>query len=206
MLYFIITTSLYKSCNIRKQQYINAITQLTRVIKMYSIECKIIIVENNGSRSTFLDELGTVFYTRNNFLPTTNIGIKELKDVLDSIEHYGIQDTDFIVKMTGRYVIHDDSPFLRILQMIETHPYDAIVRFGWYNAPVQPVGHPPTDCVTGLIGMRSGFIKQIKCVGEGVCVEWKWAEVTSKIDSVKVGRIDQLGIDICPGSNKYFKI
>lgn len=45
-----------------------------------------------------------VYYTMNNFLTTNNKGINELKDILDCIDKYNINDTDFIVKMTGIYI------------------------------------------------------------------------------------------------------
>ena len=60
---------------------------------------KIIVVENNGKRDTFLDMLNCeVYYTENNFKQTGNKGVKELHDILDCIDKYNINDSDFIVK------------------------------------------------------------------------------------------------------------
>ena len=111
MIYFIVTTCVYNDCNIRKTQYIDGITKLKEILTYLCFEnYKIIIVENNGERSTFLNTLGCeVYYTENNFMPTNNKGIKELQDILDCIGKYNINDNDFIVKMTGRYFLDENS-------------------------------------------------------------------------------------------------
>ena len=56
-----------------------------------------------------------VYYTENNFMLTGNIGIIELQDILDCIDKYNINDTDFIVKMTGRYILDDNSEFINVI-------------------------------------------------------------------------------------------
>lgn len=95
MKFFVVTTSLYNDCNVRKQQYINGINTLKQVIQDLNIEnYKIIIIENNGKRDTFLNSLGCeVFYTINNFIQTNNKDIKELTDIRDCIEHYKTHQT-----------------------------------------------------------------------------------------------------------------
>jgi hypothetical protein len=122
--YFIVTTSLFKNCDIRKNQYLNAINKLKQsIIKLDIQNYKIIVVENNGSRDTFLNSLEStdchIFYTNNNFLQTSNKGYKELKDVLDCITYYNIDDKDFIVKITGRYVLDNNSEFMNIIKNIK---------------------------------------------------------------------------------------
>jgi len=98
---------------------------------------KIIVVENNGERNTYLDALhDTVYYTENNFIPTRNKGIKELKDVWDCIEKYKIKDTDFIVKMTGRYILQDDSEFITTVQHLQETRYECIIKYGAFFSPV----------------------------------------------------------------------
>ena len=70
MIYFIVTTCLYNDCKIREQQYTNGINKLKELVQDLNIEnYKIIIVENNGLRNTFLNNFGCdVHYTNNNFL------------------------------------------------------------------------------------------------------------------------------------------
>lgn len=205
MIYFLVTTSLFIDCPIRQKQYMVAISKLKDIIQSLNIQnSKIIIIENNGERDTFLNILGCeVYYTNNNSLPINNKGYKELQDVLDCIEKYNIQDTDFIVKMTGRYILNDNSEFMNTIKNMEDHMYDAVVLYGPY---FKPVHHIMNDCVTGLIGMTCSYIKQIEKPAEGGCVEWNWAKVTNLMDRNKICVMKELGINICPASNTYFMV
>jgi len=205
MLYFIVTTSIFNECLIRKEQYINGINKLKKIIQDLNIlNYKIIIVENNGNRSTFLNMLDCeVYYTENNFLQTNNKGAKELQDIIDCINKYNINDTDFIVKMTGRYILHDNSEFMNIISNIHNTNYDCVIKYGWYS---KPANYKMNDCIIGLIGMSCYYIKLIEKPNEDDCIEWKWAKVTNLIDDTKICLVNNLDIDICPGSNNYFKI
>jgi hypothetical protein len=100
MIYFLVTTCVFNDCLIRKEEYINGINKLKKIIQDLNFEnYKIIIVENNGKRDTFLNMLDCeVYYTENNFIPTNNKGIKELQDILDCIDKYNINDTDLLLK------------------------------------------------------------------------------------------------------------
>ena len=205
MLYFIVTTSLFIDCQIRKSQYIKGINKLKQVISDLNIEdYQIIIVENNNNKHTFLDLLNcTTFYTANNFLKTNNKGYKELQDILDCIDKFNINDTDFIVKMTGRYILEDDSEFMTIIKNINNTKYDCVIKYGSY---LKPVNYKMNDCITGLIGMRCGYIKHIEKPNKNQCVEWKWGKVTYLIEDKNIFKVNRLGINISPGSNKYFKV
>jgi hypothetical protein len=205
MIYFIITTSIFIDCLIRKSQYIYGINQLKKIIKDFNIEnYKIIIVENNGIRNTFLDTLDCeVYYTLNNNLQTNNKGYKELQDILDCIEKYNINDNDFIVKMTGRYILNDNSEFMNIIKNIHNTNYYCVIKYGPY---FKPVNYKMNDCITGLIGMSCFYIKQIEKPNENECVEWKWGEVTKLIDNNKIYLVNNLGINVCPNSNNYFMV
>jgi hypothetical protein len=202
MIYFIVTTCIFNNCEIRKNQYINAIQTLKNTINNNGIkDCEIIIVENNGVRNTYLDELGCkVYYTHNN-LSTHEKGYKELQDVFDCIEEYKIKDTDFVVKMTGRYILHENSEFMNVVKNINTTNYDCIIKYGSFGLPLD---YKTNDCITGLIGMRCYYIKQIEKPKENEVVEWKWANVTFLIKDEKIYKVNKLGIYICPGSNDYY--
>jgi hypothetical protein len=205
MLYFIVTTCLFNECLIRKEQYINGINKLKKIIKDLNIlNYKIIIVENNGKRYTFLNMLDCeVYYTENNFLQTINKGIKELQDILDCIDKYNINDTDFIVKMTGRYILNDNSEFMNVIKNINNSNYDCVIKYGSY---FKPVNYKMNDCITGLIGMSCYYVKLIEKPNEDEPVEWKWGKVTKLIDDKKIYLVNNLDINICPGSNNYFKV
>jgi hypothetical protein len=205
MIYFIVTTSIFNGCSIRKQQYINGIKQLKKVVNDLHFEnYKIIIVENNGIRETFLDILECeIYYTENNHLQRREKGYKELQDILDCIDKYNIKDDDFIVKMTGRYVLNDNSEFMNIIKNIHNTNYNCVIKYGSYS---KPVNYKMDDCITGLIGMSCLYVKQIEKPKENECIEWEWAKVTKLIDHKKIYIVNNLGINICPGSNNYYAV
>jgi len=210
MIYFIVTTSLYNDCNIRKQQYTNGINKLKEVVQYLNIEnYKIIIVENNGIRNTFLNDFDcSVCYTNNNFLSINNSGHKELLDILECIRKYCINNDDFIVKITGRYILENNSEFMRLVKNLKYTQYECIVKFGCF---IKPLSFKTNDCITGLIGMKCKYIKLISFPFEtrDYCepIEWKWAEATSLIEEKNICAVkNELGINVCPGTNDYYLV
>jgi len=204
MIYFIVTTCLTKTdFLIRKNQYISSINKLISITS--HLNKRIIIVENNGSRNTFLNTLGPpVIYTINNFIETKNKGIKELKDVLDCIDILKIKDDDFIVKITGRYLLSDDSHFIKKLNDLDSENIDCIIKYGSY---MKPLNYKVEDSITGLIGMRCKYVKNVEMpCGEEHCVEWNWGKTAMTIPDENVYIIKDpniLGINICPAGNNY---
>jgi len=198
MIYFIITCSLVeKDYEIRKQQYINGISALLKIVK---IPCKIIIVENNGKRETFLDKFGLdILYTNNNAIPTNNKGIKELKDVWDCVQNFNIQDEDLIVKITGRYILQENSNFISTLN----EDMDCIMKYGNCDYTAK---HKVSECLTVLVAMKTKYVKKIKIPSENECVEWCWAKASFEIPDDKIRFMEKLGILICPGNNTYFLV
>lgn len=208
MIYFLVSTSLYNNCSIRELQYITGINKLKEVIKIMDIQnYKIIIIENNGQRDTFLNNLGEeVFYTNNNFLNTNNKGYKELQDIFDCIEKYKIHDQDFIVKITGRYILENDSEFMKIVKTLENNYYDCIIKYGPF---FKPVDYKMEDCITGLIGMTCKYVKQIEKPVGFLSVEWNWAKVTYLMNENNIYKVNKLGINICPiyyNNTNYFLV
>jgi hypothetical protein len=210
MLYFLVTTCIFNDSEIRKNQYFEGIKNLVILLKKFD-NYKIIIIENNGERHTYLNDLiqllnsdkieNKIFYTNNNFIKTNNKGIKELKDIKDCIEYFKINNNDFIVKITGRYILTNNSEFINNLNDIQN--IDCLIKYGSY---LNPDNNNTNDCITGLIGMRCIFVKLIEEPNENECVEWKWAKVTHKIESSKIKKVNNLGIYICPGNNNYFLV
>ena len=144
-----------------------------------------------------------VYYTRNNFINTRNKGIKELQDIFDCIDKYDIRDDDFIIKLTGRYILDTDSEFMEHVKDLHSSNKDCILKFGGFY---DPKDYQMEDCITGVIGMRCRFVKQIALPTYEENVEWKWAAATYLIDDDKIQKVNKLGISICPGCNTYFKI
>jgi hypothetical protein len=198
MIYVLITTSLIlNDFEIRKKQYTFGIN----TVKKFLNGCKIIIIENNGKRETFLDNFGVdVFYTDNNKYNYEK-GHTELKDINDCINNYSIGDNDFVIKITGRYILQKNSNFVNNIKNIDK--YDCLINYGSY---ITPQTTKMRDCITGIIGMRCKYIKQIEFPLSHECVEWKWASVTYKMEDERICILDKLGIYICPGSNRYFVV
>jgi hypothetical protein len=156
MIYLIITASINNKHGVvndthRKNTYIKAITSTLNLIKDMNI--RPIIVENNGFRSTYLDNLGCdVVYTDNNSLQTPHKGVNELQDIKDVIEKYKIQDNDMVIKLTGRYTPLRDTFF----KIVIDSQGDALVKF--YN--VCELKYMTGDCVLGLLAIRSKYLKE----------------------------------------------
>ena len=105
--------------------------------------------------------------------------------------------------MTGRYIFKDNSEFMNVIKNIHNTEYDCVIKYGSY---FKPVNYKINDCITGLIGMTCGYLKKIETPSEYECMEWKWAKITNLMDDKKIHMVDKLGIEICPGSNKYFSV
>ena len=204
MIYIIITCCLLDEANeIRKIQYTQAITSIINYCDNKD-NIKIVLVENTGKKSSFLDDFKIpVLYTTTNSMQTANKGIKELNDINLCIHNFNIKDHDFIVKMTGRYVITNPCPFLNKLNDLYNE-VDCIIRYGSYLEPACLYKTP--DCITGLIGMRCKNVKNIITPTENECLEWAWAKESMRISDEKVCILPELGIYIAPSSNNYFHV
>jgi len=153
MKYVVITTSLIEFLyKLRKEQYIKCITQTIKLFK--PLGYKIVILENNGNINTFLNDFGEdVLYTNtNNTCHLTNIGYKELTDIRIFLDKYNVQDTDFIVKVTGRYFILDNSSFISSLKKSD---YEAIFTYGNGNTLIGAAA-------CGLIGLSGKWFRQVE--------------------------------------------
>ena len=204
--YVIITTCLLNdNFEERKEEYTLGINSV--INKCKDKNYKLIIVENNGKRETFLDTFNIpVLYTNNNNLQTNNKGVKELYDILSCIKNFNISDNDFIIKMTGRYYLDDESPFFDICDNINESNYDIVIKYGWWRKQSKI---KINDCITGLIGMRCKYIKQINnSLDNTEPIEWEYAKVTQPIHDSKIKILDNLGIYIKPINdlNEYIKI
>jgi hypothetical protein len=186
MIYFIITTSLIENCfELRKREYIQGINSVLDATKDIP-NTKIIIVENNGKRDTFLDNFRDsceILYTESNNIEN-NKGHKEIVDVKICIYHYNIQPDDFVVKFTGRYFILTDGFFMNTIRNANDDftNIDAIIKYGWWQ---DLKTYKIKDCITGLIGMKCKHVLNIELNKLEECIEWKWAETSLSIPDDK---------------------
>ena len=208
-IYCIVTTSLIKeNSDIREQQYKKGILSL--INKCSNSNIKIIIVENNNLRSSFLDNFNIdVNYTNTNELVATNYGIKEAYDVLKCIEKYNIKDDDYVIKMTGRYYLSDDCPFFNEIFNLSNTNYEAILKYGWWGCNNRTKHE---NCFTGLICMKAKYIKRIEIPDLDDTtshLEIRWARVTINIPDSKICCLQKLGIHMspkCNNNNIYFEV
>jgi hypothetical protein len=203
-IYWLITTSLVQNnYEGRKAQYIRSISKTVEALRGTGV--KIIIIENNNTKESFLDSFKDtcdVFVTNNNILDI-NYGIKEILDVLDCIKHYDMKDDDYIVKQTGRYYLADDCPFLEELKNLEKTNYDVLIKYGWWEKPSMT---KVEDCISGLFCMRAGCAKTISTSHVTECAEWRWARITLKIPDSSIKVFPKLGIFIDPAKTGYFLV
>ena len=209
-IWVIITSSIIRqNYEQRKGEYINGIKSFIDMFK--DPKYKIVIVENATKmatpfarfQQTFLNQFGIpVLYTRNNILmtKTINYGIPELLDIFECIKYFNIQDEDFVIKATGRYIIDKNSPFFQVVDNLERKPYSAVVRFNQFDKPVSLT--KTNNCVTGLIGLKCKYLKQIELPGLELDIdmstEMKWAKVINTIEDSEVCCLEELGLFIKP--------
>ena len=213
-IWVIITTSLInetikgRDFETRRKEYLECIQKIIKQFQGYQI----VIVENNsilqkrlriGPHRTFLDNFGVpVLYTRSNQIITRNYGIMELLDVFECIKKFNIPEDDFIVKITGRYLLSDNPIFLNEVKKLSQTKYDAIVRYGSYMD--NPAPEKSSHCVTGLVGLKCKYVKEIEIPDEDTYVEEKWCKKISSLDESKVCVLPVLGVFIRPEIKTYY--
>jgi hypothetical protein len=161
MIYLIITTSINnrygaKDQTERQERYLYAINETLKVLPH---EIKLIIVENNGKRETYLDNFYhhnqriNVFYTENNKQQFKSKGANELLDIKEVIDRYGIKDDDIIIKLTGRYRALSPKFFEEVIR--NENDYDAFIKFyGTCSLKFEQY-----DCILGCYALRAKYIK-----------------------------------------------
>lgn len=193
----------------REEQYVDGFRALREAMQengLSSEQVRLIAVENCGPRTTLLDDFGfdNVLYTNSqSTFPTQNTGIKEMSDILECIRHFDLHDDDFIVKLTGRYRIQPQSPFMKELVRLRPET-EAILRYGSFMSETAPKV-PVRDCITGLVGTRVRHVKSIRIPTEKEALEWCWAEEICKLNQANVVALPLLGVSIQPrGINRGF--
>ena len=140
-----------------------------------------------------------MLYTSNNEIKTNNKGIKELKDVRECITQFNIQDNDLIVKITGRYILQENSEFITALR----ENNECIMKYGNCQYTVM---YKVTECLTVLVAMKCKYVLKIKVPSEYENVECCWARASFEIPDNNIKFMEKLGILVCPGNNNYFLV
>ena len=194
MIYIIITASINTKVGVqnnihRQKRYIESITQLLQLINN-DLTVKPIIVENNGARQTYLDNLNCdICYTNNNTIQTNHKGENELLDIKEVINQYKIKDNDTIIKLTGRYKLLN----LSFINLVKNTDCDAYVKF--YNVCTQQ--YMFDDCVLGLFAIKCKYLKEFKYNFLRSC-ECEFADyIRTNINKYKIIDVDQLYLECC---------
>lgn len=214
-IYFLLTAALNKSPK-RCRQYARSIQILLNETKhmLTQKSYKIVYVEGNGRRKTCLEnDWGVeVLYTNNSRVKTGgNYGTNELLDVTDAISYFDMKDTDFLVKMTGRYYLDQNSPFLFTLNEMDLQETRAIVKFGSF---LEPSNQPMKDCITGLIMLPVSSIpviwqywNQLPVSNKKDPIEWQWAAAALALPPDQVLALQgTMGIYISPMQDDNFRL
>lgn len=202
MIYIIITTSINNKIGVkneahRKNRYIEGIKHLLKLINNIN-NIHPIIVENNGKRDTFLDNLNCdTLYTNNNKYNFKHKGGNELLDIKSVINTYNIDDNDTIIKLTGRYKIMN----LDFINMVinNCHKIDAFVKF--FNVCTRKYHDNKDDCVLGLFALKCKYLKKFE-YNYQKSPEVEFALYVKKtIDNNKILCINTLSLECCFADN-----
>jgi hypothetical protein len=194
MIYLIITTSIVNRFtnepdDHRKNTYLDSIR---KTLALLSEDVKPIIVENNGQRTTYLDDIGIpIYYTNNNEISGTHKGVNELEDVKSVIKAFDIQDDDMIIKLTGRYHLLNDS----FLKLIACNPdKDAFVSFFNVHRRI----YMDYDCVLGMVAIRCKLLKDFSySIDYKESPETEFARFVKKLPEEKRVSVEKLGLRCC---------
>jgi len=203
MIYIIITACIHNKrggvidFNERKKRYIMCINKILEFLKEYP-DIKPIIVENNGDKDTYLNDIDCeVLYTNNNSIDTEHKGINEMIDIQDTIKHLSANDDDMIIKITGRYRMREPKFIEVVTQNIDN--YDAFIKC--YNVCTKK--REKYDMILGLYALRCKYIKQIILEGSKKYIIYESPEVETickirdLIKEEKIKEIDDLRIECC---------
>lgn len=196
MIYLIFTSSINNRYGIinyehRKNRYLNNIEYVLKLIEN-DTTIKPIIIENNGFRKTYLDDLKCdICYTDNNQIYFKHKGYNELADIKYIIEKYNIQDEDTIIKLTGRYKLLD----LNFIDLVKftNNIYDTYLKF--FNVCTSEYRND--DCVLGLFAIKCKYLKKFSYdLYENLGPECCFAKyVNENIDEKKIMKIEQLNLE-----------
>lgn len=196
MIYIIITTSINNKHGAqneihRQNRYIESIQQLLQLLENVE-DIKPIVVENNGLRKTYLNDLNCdICYTNNNNLMVMHKGEKELLDIKEVINKYNIHDDDFIIKLTGRYKLLN----LNFINFVKNNiaNYDGFVKF--FNVCTKK--YMFDDCVLGLFSIKCNYLKQFNYSFKK-SPECEFADyVRQNINKNKLIQMTQLDLECC---------
>jgi len=158
MIYLILTASLLNRFGPNEEREARYHMALTETLSHLPASVLPVLVENNGKRPTMLDHYihngksVPVVYTETNRNPPSDKGMNEFMDLKEVIRVIEIQDTDIVIKVTGRYRVMDASFFTQVIR--EADRYDVWMKF-YGTCSLQ---FEPYECVLGCYAMRAMYL------------------------------------------------
>lgn len=202
MIYLILTASLRNRFGPNEQRDARYHMALTETLSHLPISICPVLVENNGPRATMLDHYVhdgkqvRVVYTNTNHRPPEDKGANEMIDIKEVIQVIGIQETDIIIKVTGRYRVMNDSFFTQVIR--EADQYDAWVKF-YGTCSLQ---FEPYECVLGCYAIRARYLMWFPLSMIRLYSSAEVAFATYVRRSLpRIQEIQTLGVECCFGEN-----
>jgi hypothetical protein len=201
--YLIITCCINNNVGItwsdkRKQQYYLAIAN---VLNLCPSEITPIIVENSCVDKSYLDVFKCdVVYTKSSApLREGDLllhkGHNELNDIKYVIQKYNIQDSDMIIKMTGRYLLFQNEFFTSVLA---NPTKDAFFR--QYN--VCTYEKDDISIVLGLFALRAKYFTNFEYRNHEVGAEEDFRTyINQYINPTNIVKVDKLWLRVFLGMN-----
>jgi len=201
--YLIITCCINNTVGItwsdkRKQEYYLAIAN---VLNLCPPEIKPIIVENSCVDKSYLDIFKCdIVYTKSHTpLREGDLllhkGHNELNDIKTIIKKYNMQDSDMIIKFTGRYLLFKDEFFKTVLANPRA---DALFR--QYN--VCTYKRDDISIVLGMFALRAMYFKSFKYNNHDKGAEEDFRTFINNMVQVdKMMKVDKLWLRVYLGQN-----
>jgi len=200
MIYIIVTCCINNKVGIkgvihREKRYITSINKLLELT--INLPVKVILVENNGNRKTYLDKLNcSICYTDNNKINCFHKGENELLDIKEVINKYNIDENHTIIKLTGRYKLLNSN----FINLIIKNDYDAYVKF--FNVRVKEF--TPNACILGLFAIKCKYLKEFKYTFLKD-YDFEFADYVRK-NVNKLFEVEQLDLECCFAENLSIQI
>lgn len=182
--------------NHRKKRYLKCINHVLKMLNGKDI--KIIVVENNGFRETYLNDLPCdVVFSEHNKYPIPHKGVKELADIKYVIYRYNIQPEDYVIKMTGRYDPQSSYFFDLVSSPEKQEKYDVFMKF--FNVCTKEFMEK--DCVLGLFASKCKHINSFKYKGKASGEVEFATHIRESVSADKIMELENLSLECCFGDN-----
>lgn len=180
----------------RKNRYLISINNVINLLEKKNI--KIIVIENNGFRDTYLNGLPCdVIFSEHNKVSIRHKGVKELADIKYAIHKYKIQPDDYVIKLTGRYNPENSEFFDLVTSPENQEKYDVFMKF--FNVCTKEFME--NDCVLGLFACKCKYINTFKYKREQFAEVEFATYIRENVPREKIMEVERLYLECCFGND-----